>query len=105
MSVRRRNSRYEIVNADGVLRVWRDVTGRRTADGGYAVISTEAAIKGQLLTLYFASGTRAPLSVRVADSFPTLVDGLVRHQLHLIPLARDRSGPFGATDNGDVEAE
>ena len=105
MSVRRRDSRFEIVNAEGVLRVWRDVTGRRTAGGEYAVISTEAAVKGELLTLYFASGVREALSVRVADSYPTLVDGLVRHQLHLVPLTRDGAGPLATAHNGDVEAE
>ena len=55
MSVRRRNSRLQILNADGVLRVWRDVIGFRTDAGDYRVISNEAALKGEHVTIHFAS--------------------------------------------------
>jgi hypothetical protein len=105
MPVRRRDSRFEIVNADGVLRVWRDVTGHRTDAGRYAVISSEAGIKGEVLTIYFAGATNEAVSVRVIDSHPTIVDGLVRHQLSLIALDAQVPGSLEAAHPGDMEAE
>ena len=83
MSLRRRDTRVEMVNAGGVLQLWRDVTGYRTADGHYLVISGEAGRKGEQLTMYLASRTHQPMPVRVLDSRPTMVDGAVRHQLRL----------------------
>lgn len=105
MPVRRRDSRFEIVNADGVLRVWRDVTGHRTDAGRYAVISSEAAIRGEVLTIYFAGATSEAVSVRVVDSQPTIVDGRVRHQLSLIALDAQVPGSLEATHADDMEAE
>ena len=39
---RRRDSRLEIANTEGVLRVLRDVTVNRTDDGDFIVIGSEA---------------------------------------------------------------
>lgn len=105
MSLRRRDSRFDFVNTDGVLRVWRDVIGHRTAAGEYLVISNEAGVKGEHLTIYLASSTHRPISVRVLDSRPTIVDGSMRHQLRLIPLERETLGQLETTSNGDLEAE
>ena len=85
MSVRRREVRVEIGNAEGVLRVWQDVSGYHTDSGDYVVISNEAQLKGERLTIYLATSDR-PVHVQVLDSRPTVLNGLVRHQLRLQPM-------------------
>ena len=101
----RRNSRLQTHNTDGVLRVWRDVTGFRNDDGDYLVISNEAGVKGEHLTVYLASGTNQPISVRVVDSQPLILDGSVRHQLRLRHLEEPTFGPLETTRNGELEAK
>lgn len=105
MSLRRRNSRLQVLNADGVLRVWRDVVGSRTDEGEYLVISTEPALKGEQLTIYFASGTDRSIPVRVIDSQPLIVDGSVRHQLRLTPLEGEVASSLEIARKGVLEAE
>ena len=99
MSWRRRNSRLELVDADGVLRLWRDVIGYRTTAGEYLVISSEAGVKGEQHSIYRARGAEQPIPVRVLDSRPTIVDGSVRHQLRLAPIELE------TTSDVDVEGE
>ena len=103
MSLRRQDSRWDVFNSEGVLRVWRDVTGHRTAAGEYLVVSNEAGIKGEQLTMYLATRAQRPMSVRVAESRPLIVDGSVRHQLRLVPFERDAVGGLDTTNNGDGE--
>ena len=103
MSWRRRDSRWDVCNSKGVLTVWRDVTGHQTAAGEYLVLSHEAGIKGEQLTMYLATRAHRPMSVRVADSRPLIVAGSVRHQLRLISLDRDAVGELETTANSDVE--
>lgn len=103
MSLRRRSSRLDLRSTGGVLRVWRDVIGRRTDAGEYLVISNEAGIKGEHHTMYLASSKSQPIPVRVLESRPTIVDGLVQHQLRLAPLEGETFE--GAAGNGDVEGE
>lgn len=105
MSARRRDSRVEVVNVEGVLRVWRDVVGYLTDAGEYLVISSEARIKGEQLSMYLASSGTEPIPVRVLDSQPTILDGSVRHQLRLLPLASAAPRPLEMSRGGDVEAE
>ena len=83
--------------------MWRDVIGHRTAAGEYLVVSNEAGIKGEQLTMYLASRAHHPMSVRVVDSRPLIVDGSVRHELRLTPVERDALGERATTTNGDVE--
>ena len=40
----RRSSRVQMLNGEGVLRVWRDVAGHRSDTGDYLVVSNEAGI-------------------------------------------------------------
>jgi hypothetical protein len=94
---RRQDSRLEVVNAEGLLQVLRDVIVRRTADGAFVAIGNEAGIRGELLTIYIAADGNQPVQVRVTDSYPTLIGGCVRHEIRLMPL--DHSEP------GDVIAE
>jgi hypothetical protein len=77
--------------------VWRDVVGHRTDAGEYLVVTNEAGVKGERLTVYFASSEQQPVPVRVVDSQLIIRDGSVRHQLRLSPLDRET--------RGDLEAE
>jgi hypothetical protein len=92
-------------NADGVLRVWRDVIGFRTNEGEYRVISNEAGVKGERLTIYLARAPHQSIPVRVLDSEPVILDGSLRHQLRLSSLDGEAAGPFGPTRDGDLEGE
>jgi hypothetical protein len=104
MSVRRRSSRLQVLNAEGVLRVWRDVIGHRTDAGEYLVVSDEAGIKGERLTVYLASRESTLVPVLVVDSQPIVCDGSVRHQLLLRPLVAE-SGSRDTTRDTSLEAE
>ncbi|HTH01403.1 MAG TPA: hypothetical protein VL882_14130 [Vicinamibacterales bacterium] len=105
MSLRRRSSRLQVLNADGVLRVWRDVVGHRTAGGDYLVVSNEAGIKGERVTVYLASGEPQPIPVRVVDSRPIVRHGSVQHELRLSPLENTSSGSLDTSRGGNREAE
>jgi hypothetical protein len=104
MSVRRRNSRVQMSNADGVLRVWRDVVGHRTDTGDYLVVSREAGIRGERLTVYLANREHRAIPVRVVDSRPIIRDGSVHHELRLSPLD-ERFGSEDATRGSDLETK
>jgi hypothetical protein len=95
----------DFVDADGVLRVLRDVTVRRTDRDELIAVSTEAGIKGEILTIYFAADGNKPVPVRVIDSRPTIVDGSVRHQLRLTRVDREALPPVETTRGGRSEAE
>jgi hypothetical protein len=106
MSARRRDSRLEMLNADGVLQVMRDVMVRRIEGRDYLAISSEAGRKGEVLTIYIASHGNQPVAVRVVDSHPTIVDGSVRHQIRLRALDGEALGSgVTTTSSGDSEAE
>ena len=104
MSLRRRDSRLEIINAEGVLRVVRDVTVHRIDHHEFLVISSEAGVKSELLTIHFANDGNKPVPVRVVDSRPTMVDGTLRHQLRLATLD-GAAAWLGQTGDGSREAE
>jgi hypothetical protein len=105
MSARRRDSRMDFVNTDGVLRVLRDVIVRRIERDQFIAVSSEAGIKGEILTIYFATDGNKPVPVRVIDSHPTIVEGFVRHQLRLTCLDREVFPHVATTPGGCSEAE
>jgi len=105
MSVRRRSSRLQILNGDGVLRIWRDVAGHRNAAGEYVVVSNEGASKGDDLTVYLASGDSQPIPVRVVESRPVICDGSVRYELRLSPLQGESVDRQDTSGNTGVEAK
>jgi hypothetical protein len=105
MAARRRASRMDFVNADGVLRVLRDVVVRRTERDEFIAVASEAGVKGEILTIYFAADGNKPVPVRVIDSRPTIVEGSVRHQLRLTCLDREAFPPVETTRGGYSEAE
>ncbi len=96
---RRRDSRLEIANTEGVLRVLRDVTVNRTDDGDFIVIGSEAGTPGEVLTIQIAADGNRPVLVRVTDSYPTIIGGRVRHELRLMPFNREVvQAPMAARD-------
>jgi hypothetical protein len=105
MSIRRRHSRSELVNTEGVMRVLRDVTIRRTGRGEFVVLSVEAGVSGEVVTIHVASEGNAPVPVRVIGSRPVMVDGLLRHELRLTSLDGEPSPRIDAASHGDLEAE
>ena len=94
----------DVGNTDGVLRVWHDVSGQRTANGDYLVISHEARRKGERLKMYLATSEQ-PVDVTVLESRPTMVNGLVRHQLCLQPVNGETSCGTEPRRHNDLEIE
>jgi hypothetical protein len=94
----------QVLNAEGVLRVWRDVIGHRTDAGDYLVVSDEAGIKGERLTVYLAGAESTPIPVRVVYSQPIICAGSVQHQLLLRPFVAE-SGSRDTTRDTSLEAE
>ena len=94
----------DVGNTGGVLRVWQDVSGKRTANGDYLVISNEARLKGERLTMYLATSEQ-PVDVTVLESRPTIANGLVRHQLRLQPVNAATFRSTGSRRHNDLETE
>ena len=82
----------------------RDVIVDRTDHREFVALSTEAGVKGEVLTIHFAKDGNAPVPVRVVDSRPTMVEGSVRHQLRLMTV-EDAVGPLDRTRTGRQETE
>jgi hypothetical protein len=85
MSGRRRNPRVVMATPwDGSMEVLRDVVVGRTAGDELVVISNVPAVVGEEMSLDLMSeGARAAMRVRVLGCRPVMVNGSVRHQLHL----------------------
>ena len=82
---RRSYARYSIEpSGHGVLRVLRDVIVQEIGSEELMVIGREAAAVGDTLTLELAmSDASSPLSVRVMECRPLVVDGTLRHRMRL----------------------
>ena len=87
MPGRRRDQRFTLsVPWEGDLRVPADVVIEEFGEKEVSVVSTAPAHRDELLTLDAAgvgSDPSTTLSVRVKESVPVLVDGVVRHRLRL----------------------
>ena len=105
MSGRRRESRLEMISAEGVIKVLRDVMVRRGEGRELVARSSEAAVAGEILTIQFASHGYAPVPVRVIASTPILLDGSLQHQLRLTTVVGKDSAPVDPVRDGDLEAE
>jgi len=88
MPRRRGEQRFALsVPWDGALRVPTDVTIERYGTNEIWVLSTRPVHRDELLTLdTVGSANAVTLKVRVADSAPIVVDGLMRHRLRLTIL-------------------
>jgi len=85
MPGRRRDQRFTLsVPWEGALRVPADVVIERYGEKEVWVVSTAPAHRNELLTLD-ATGWGPPvtMNVRVTNSVPVLIDGVVRHRLQL----------------------
>lgn len=85
MPGRRRDSRFRLsLPWAGTLRVPNDVMIERYSDDEVWVVSTTPAHRDERLTLDLTgSGLAETIRVRVVDSVPVVVEGVVRHRLHL----------------------
>jgi len=85
MRGRRRDPRFALSTPwEGSLRVPGDVIVESCSANELWVLSTVPTHRGELLTLDLeGSGPPVTITVRVTDSVPVLVDGMVRHRLRL----------------------
>ena len=85
MPGRRRDQRFTLsLPWEGALRVPTDVVIERYDEKEVWVMSSAPAHRDELLTLdATGSGPVVTMSVRVTNSVPVLVDGVVRHRLRL----------------------
>src|SRR5262245_33289132 len=84
MSGRRTQSRVNLVNSSGVLRVSRDVVVEGIVDDAFVAVSDEPGIVGDVLTIACCvNQVRQTVTVLVTASRPRLVNGVVKHELKL----------------------
>jgi len=85
MPGRRSAQRFTLsVPWEGTLRVPGDVTIERYGEEHVWVLSSTPASRNEVLTLDVPGSTLpVTVSVRVADSVPVLIDGVLRHRLQL----------------------
>ena len=104
MAGRRGYPRFEIANAEGVLRVLHDVTLDRSNTREVVAIAAEPGVRGEIVTLH-VPGDGTGMRAKVVDSRPVIVGGAVRHRLRLTPVGKERTR-IGRARRGDVrEAE
>jgi hypothetical protein len=89
MSRRRRETRFEVREVEGVLRVLRDVVVQRDAMNELVAISPEAGLPGELVTLHLGTDVDVPARVRVVESRPVVINGQLRHRLQLSRVSED----------------
>ena len=84
MAGRRGYYRYGVTNADGRLRLVRDVAIWPGHDDEFVAISEEPEANGAVMTLErVVNGVLTSIEVSVIDSRPTMLDGSVRYRLRL----------------------
>jgi len=95
VSGRRNYARFSFEPAGAaVLRVLRDVVVQEVNGDELTVLDREPATVGDALTLELAELIESPcLSVRVIESRPVVVDGVVRHCLRLERTASQGQSP------------
>jgi hypothetical protein len=96
MTDRRRNARFSVHSAwEGQLRTLEDVVVESHTSDDVWVISRTPATAGERFMLHLANGgPPVLLGVRVAESRPILVEGMIRNRVHLVVIER-RDGPEG----------
>ena len=88
MRGKRRDPRFALtVPWEGSLRVPDDVIVERCNDSEVWVVSTSPARVDEVMTLdVTGSGSPVTMNVRVVESVPVLIEGVVRHGLRLVIL-------------------
>jgi hypothetical protein len=81
----------QVAPATGLIRISRDVAVDAAVGGtAISVLSDVPGVIGEELTLALVSSAgETELRVRVADSRPQFVDGVMRHQMRLELIAAD----------------
>jgi hypothetical protein len=98
MTDRRRNARFSVQLAwEGQLRTLEDVVVESHTPDDVWVISRTPATLGERFMLHLTNGGPTELlGVRVAESRPILVEGMIRNRVHLVVI--DRHHALGGTD-------
>ena len=91
MTDRRRNARFSMhLGWEGQLRTLEDVVVESHTPDSVWVISRTPAMPGERFMLHLTdSGPPVLLSVRVADSRPVMVEGMIRNRLHLVVVDQE----------------
>lgn len=95
---RRSHPRFAIATPwDGAVRVLRDVVVQRTGPHELLAVSQTPGLVGEEMSLdVIGGGASLGLRVRVMNSAPMILDGAVRHRIHLAVLPG--AGGSGADD-------
>ena len=90
MTDRRRNARFSVQLAwEGQFRTLEDVVVESHTRDDVWVISRTPATPGERFKLHLTdSGPTVLLGVRVAESRPILVEGMIRNRVHLVVIER-----------------
>jgi hypothetical protein len=71
----------------GTMRIWRDVSVAADVGKELSIVCDEPGVVHEEMTLGLAGPDgRLDLRVRVLESHPQVVDGIVRHRLRLLML-------------------
>ena len=86
MTDRRRNARFSVQSAwEGQLQTLEDVVVESRTPDEVWVISRTPAMPGERFMLHLTdSGPPLLLGVRVAESRPIMVEGMIRNRVHLV---------------------
>lgn len=96
MSGRRSHIRFTAVpSPSGALRVMRDVVVESVASPDIVIISRDPGVLNDVVIIQPALDSDLRLRARVIDSQPVIVDGVVRHRVHLREIGRLVSRPDG----------
>ena len=108
MTDRRRNARFSLhLGWEGRLRTLEDVVVESHTPDNVWVISRTPATPGERFMLHLTdSGPTVLLGVRVAESRPILVEGMIRNRVHLVVIERhDRLQGTDGRVFADVHAQ
>ena len=104
MSGRRSHQRFEVsAGSAGTLRVNRDVVVQRADDGELQVLSREPGVRDERMVVQFPDDHAGEaVRVRVIDSKPVVVQGVVRHllRLHVIGAGIGDGARIGSSQEG-----
>ena len=97
MSGRRSHPRYAVATPwEGAMRVLRDVVVSRADGNEVHAVSQVAAVVGEEMTLdVMGAGAAMNFRVRVIESRPLMVQGVVRHQVKLAMVGSNGEAPVG----------
>ena len=90
MTDRRRDTRFSVqLGWEGQLRTLEDVVVESHTTDSVWVITRTPAIPGERFMLHLTdSGPPVLLGVRVAESQPIMVEGMIRNRVHLVVVDR-----------------